>query len=117
MGVDPAYPESPDPAILNELQDLLVRSRYRTRQRVEMRENLPPIPQVAAGELADLVYNGCFHRSRLIDCVISSALMKSIRNAPTMLTTKKARGAGPVLRTISFMQAIEFAVVPSMKPQ
>jgi hypothetical protein len=44
-------------------------------------------------------------------------LVKSMKNAPTIGTTRKARGAGPYRSTIASMFAMAFAVVPSMKPQ
>ena len=44
------------------------------------------------------------------------ALAKSMKNAPTSGTTRKARGAGPKRATSARMFATAFAVVPSTNP-
>jgi amino acid transporter len=55
--------------------------------------------------------------SRLIMAVMISALVKSMRKAPTSGTTMNARGAGPYFLASTSMQASALAVVPSMNPQ
>ena len=45
------------------------------------------------------------------------ALAKSMKKAPTMGTTRKARGAGPYRSASDSMLAMALAVVPSMNPQ
>ena len=46
-----------------------------------------------------------------------SALVKSMKKAPTIGTTRKARGAGPNRSTSAFMFATAFDVDPSPNPQ
>jgi len=48
--------------------------------------------------------------------VMIRALAKSIKKAPTIETTRKARGARPYLSTSTFILAMALAVVPIMKP-
>jgi hypothetical protein len=44
------------------------------------------------------------------------ALLKSMKNAPTIGATRKARGAGPKRSTSVRITAMALAVVPSMNP-
>src|SRR6185369_17736057 len=57
------------------------------------------------------------HRSQFAIVVTMSEFVKSIRNAPTIGTTRKASGAGPYFSASSSMQAMALAVIPSIKPQ
>src|SRR5262245_20071827 len=57
------------------------------------------------------------HAHMFRQMVMMTAFMKSMKNAPTMGTTRNARGAGPYRSTSASMLAIALAVVPSMKPQ
>src|SRR5436190_19309034 len=57
------------------------------------------------------------HRQMFRHTVIRRPFAKSMKNAPTIGTTRKAFGAGPCRSTTASMLAIAFAVVPSMNPQ
>src|SRR3972149_6343 len=54
---------------------------------------------------------------RFRKAVMMIALVKSMKKAPTIGTTRKARGAGAYFSTSTPMLATALAVVPSMKPQ
>ena len=52
-----------------------------------------------------------------MNAVMISAFVKSMKNAPTIGTTRNARGAGPNRSTIASMFATAFGVAPRPKPQ
>ena len=56
-------------------------------------------------------------RQMFRQAVIRRALVKSMKNAPTIGTTRKALGAGPYRSASASMLAMALAVVPSMNPQ